>query len=51
MERTILHVDMNNFYATVECLYHPEWQGKPIAVGGSAERRHGVVLAKSEAAK
>ena len=51
MERTILHVDMNNFYATVECLHHPEWRDKPIAVSGSAEKRHGVVLAKSEAAK
>ncbi|MBQ3554526.1 MAG: DNA polymerase IV [Clostridia bacterium] len=51
MERTILHVDMNNFYATVECLYHPELQGKAIAVGGDAEKRHGIVLAKSEAAK
>ncbi len=51
MERTILHVDMNNFYANVECRHHPEWQGEAIAVVGDAEKRHGIVLAKSEAAK
>ena len=51
MKRTILHVDMNNFYASVECSLHPELRGKPIAVGGSAEERHGIILAKNEAAK
>ena len=51
MGRAVLHVDMNNFYASVECLYHPEWRGRPVAVGGSEERRHGIVLAKSEEAK
>lgn len=51
MERKILHVDMNNFYASVECLYNPELRGKPIAVGGDVKKRHGIVLAKSESAK
>lgn len=51
MGRTILHADMNNFYASVECLYHPELRGKPVAVGGNAERRHGIILAKNEEAK
>lgn len=51
MERTILHVDMNNFYASVECLYRPELRGKALAVGGDAARRHGIVLAKNEKAK
>ncbi|HHX37300.1 MAG TPA: DNA polymerase IV [Clostridiaceae bacterium] len=51
MERTILHVDMNSFYASVELIDHPEWRGLPLAVGGSVEDRHGIVLAKSEAAK
>lgn len=51
MEREILHVDMNNFYASVECLYHPELRGKPVAVGGDPERRHGIVLAKNYEAK
>ena len=51
MERTILHADMNNFYASVECLYDPNLRGKPVAVGGDEERRHGIVLAKNELAK
>ncbi|MDD3832813.1 MAG: DNA polymerase IV [Oscillospiraceae bacterium] len=51
MERTILHCDCNNFYASVERLYHPELRGKPIAVSGDPELRHGIVLAKSYEAK
>lgn len=47
MERIILHSDMNNFYASVECLYHPELRGKPVAVAGDPEARHGIVLAKN----
>lgn len=49
--RTILHSDCNNFYASVECVYAPELRGKPIAVCGDPDQRHGIVLAKSEAAK
>ncbi|SMC80406.1 DNA polymerase Y family protein [Sporomusa malonica] len=51
MSRTILHVDLNNFYASVECLYLPELRDKPIAVCGDAEARHGIVLAKNQPAK
>lgn len=51
MERVILHADLNNFYASVECLYNPSLWDKPVAVGGDAERRHGIVLAKNELAK
>ena len=51
MSRTILHIDMNNFYASVEALYHPELRGKPLAVCGDQEARHGIVLAKNEMAK
>ena len=51
MERVILHVDLNNFYASVECLYHPELRNKPVAVAGDEEQRHGIVLAKNEIAK
>ncbi len=51
MERTILHSDMNNFYASVECLYDPSLRGKPVAVAGDSTLRHGIVLAKNEAAK
>ena len=51
MQRVILHSDLNSFYASVECLYHPELRGKPVAVGGDPELRHGIVLAKSQEAK
>ena len=37
---------MNNFYASVECLYNPKLRGKPVAVAGDVEQRHGIVLAK-----
>ena len=32
MERVILHSDMNNFYASVECMLNPELKAYPIAV-------------------
>lgn len=51
MERIILHSDMNNFYASVECLYNPQLRGKPLAVAGNIELRHGIVLAKNYQAK
>ncbi len=49
--RTILHSDCNGFYAGVECLYNPDIRDKPVAVGGDADKRHGIILAKNEAAK
>ena len=51
MSRTILHVDLNSFYASVELIHRPELRDKPVAVCGDAEARHGIVLAKSEMAK
>ena len=51
MERTILHCDLNAFYASVECLYCPELKDVPMAVSGSIEDRHGIILAKNELAK
>jgi DNA polymerase-4 len=51
MHRTILHVDLNSFYASVECLYRPELRNFPVAVTGDAQARHGIVLAKNEIAK
>lgn len=51
MERVILHSDMNNFYASVECMLNPELKGHPVAVCGSTVDRHGIVLAKNYEAK
>ncbi len=51
MDRVILHCDCNSFYASVELLSHPELRDKPVAVGGDSESRHGIILAKNEAAK
>ena len=51
MSRKILHVDFNNFYASVECLQHPELANVPVVVGGNEEARHGIVLSKNEIAK
>ena len=49
--RTILHSDLHNFYASVECLRHPEIREKPVVVVGCKEERHGIVLAKNMIAK
>lgn len=50
MERQILHIDCNKFYASVECFLHPQLKNKPVAVGGSEESRHGIILTKNEIA-
>jgi len=49
--RTILHCDLNNYFASVEMLRHPEYREVPMIVGGDTEQRHGIVLAKNELAK
>ena len=51
MARNILHVDMNCFYAAVEMQRRPELRGKPVAVCGSQEERHGIVLTANYIAK
>jgi len=51
VERSILHSDLNAFYASVEILLNPELRNKAVAVCGNTETRHGIVLAKSEEAK
>ena len=51
MERVVLHCDANAFYASVECLYTPSIRHSPVAVCGSVEERHGIVLTKNQIAK
>ena len=50
-ERVILHCDCNSFFASVETALNPAYAGVPMAVCGSEEDRHGIVLAKNELAK
>ena len=49
--RVILHSDINCCYAAIEHLHHPELNGKPLAVGGNPESRHGIVLTADYIAK
>lgn len=51
MGRHILHCDMNCFYASVEMQRHPKLRDKPVAVCGSQEERHGIVLTANYIAK
>jgi len=50
-DKVILHSDLNNYYASVECMLDPSLKGKFVAVCGKREDRHGIVLAKNQAAK
>ena len=50
-DRVILHCDCNSFFASVETVLNPKLKDKPMAVCGSVENRHGIVLAKNELAK
>lgn len=49
--RTILHSDINCCYAAIEHLHRPELAGKPLAVGGNPESRHGIILTSDYIAK
>ncbi len=51
MARNIFHVDFNCFYAAVETQRRPELRGRPVAVCGSQENRHGIVLTANYVAK
>ena len=51
MDRTVLHCDLNGFYASVECFSNPAIRNLPVIVGGDVEQRHGIVLAKNDIAK
>ena len=50
-DRVILHCDCNSFFASVETVLNPAYRDVPMAVCGSREDRHGIVLAKNEHAK
>ena len=50
-DKTILHCDMNGFFASVEMLARPDLAGQPVAVSGDPDLRHGVILAKNEIAR
>ena len=49
--RSILHCDLNGFFASVECLRNPRLKNVPMAVSGDPKLRHGIILAKNELAK
>jgi len=51
MDRKIALSDLNSCYASIEIACRPELRGKPVAVCGSVEERHGIILAKSLEAK
>lgn len=50
-DRVILHCDCNSFFASVETVFNPQYRDVPMAVAGSVENRHGIILAKNEHAK
>ena len=51
MKRYIIHSDLNSCYASIELARRPQLRDKPVAVGGSEESRHGIVLARNLVAK
>ena len=51
MKRIIVHSDINHCYAQLEEMRDPALRHVPMAVGGSAEKRHGIILAKNDLAK
>lgn len=49
--RTIMHVDMDAFFAAVEILDHPEYAGRPLIIGGRKDSPRGVVSTASYEAR
>ncbi len=50
-KKIILHCDVNNFFASCECVLNPSIKDQPVAVTGEVTKRNGIVLAKNEIAK
>lgn len=51
MKRVIVHSDINHCYAQIEEMLRPQLRNVPMAVGGSEEKRNGIILAKNDLAK
>ncbi len=49
--RTVLHIDLDSFFVSVELLQQPELRGKPVAVGGQPDQRGVIASASYEARK
>ena len=49
--REIIHIDMDAFFASAEQLYHPDYRGRPLIVGGHPKRRGVVSTCSYEARK
>ncbi|KII80369.1 DNA polymerase IV [Vibrio renipiscarius] len=49
--RKIIHVDMDCFFAAVEMRDHPQYRGRPLAVGGSEKQRGVISTCNYEARK
>lgn len=49
--RVIFHIDINSCYASIESMLDPSLKGKPVAVGGNAVERKGIIVALSKEAK
>lgn len=51
MNRVIVHSDINHCYAQLEEMKNPRLRNIPMAVGGSVEKRNGIILAKNDLAR
>ncbi|CAM3363270.1 DNA polymerase IV [Paenibacillus lupini] len=51
MERVIMLIDCQSFYASVEKAAHPEYKNDPVVVAGDPSRRSGIILAACPLAK
>ncbi len=51
MARSIIHLDMDCFYAAIEVRDNPELAGQPVAVGGARDRRGVLTTCNYEARK